>query len=133
MNPPPSPTGTQETSREVPAGDEFKILQTVSAKSSEKEPAPQPVIVPGDDDHEEPISLEAVLRKQMEEFRTRSVARNTVRAYESDWRDFEASCGRQKRFALPADAETLCLYLVDCAQRREAHEKASSGSQTASF
>jgi site-specific recombinase XerD len=53
----------------------------------------------------------------MEEFRTRSLAENTVRGYESDWRDFDAWCERQNRPALPADAETLCLYLVDCAQR----------------
>jgi len=69
------------------------------------------------DNPEPPISLKTVLRKQMEEFLARSLARNTVRGYESDWRDFEAWCGRQNRSALPADAETLCLYLVDCAQR----------------
>jgi site-specific recombinase XerD len=52
----------------------------------------------------------------MEEFRTRSLAENTVRGYESDWRDFEAWSERQNRSALPADVDTLCLYMVACAQ-----------------
>jgi site-specific recombinase XerD len=42
--------------------------------------------------------------RQMEEFLARSLARNTVRGYESDWRDFEGWCERQNRSALPAAA-----------------------------
>jgi len=51
----------------------------------------------------------------MEEFRTRSLARNTVRGYESDCRDFEAWCKRPNRAVCPPTQR--CLYLVDCAQR----------------
>jgi hypothetical protein len=49
--------------------------------------------------------------------RTRPLAQNTTRGYQSDWKDFEAWCERQKRSALPADIDTLCLYFVICAPR----------------
>jgi hypothetical protein len=100
MNPPPSLTVSPETSREVPAQD---VLGDTGVSPN----VSQPVTVQ-DDDSGVPVSLETVLRKQIEEFRTRSLAENTVPGYESDWRDFEAWCGKQNRPALPADAETLC-------------------------
>ncbi len=39
-------------------------------------------------------------------------ARNTVRAYRSDWADFSRWCEQQGRTALPAEPETVCLYLA---------------------
>lgn len=39
----------------------------------------------------------------------------TVRAYGSDWRHFEAWCVAHGRVALPAEAETVVLYVTDLA------------------
>lgn len=42
----------------------------------------------------------------------------TRRAYASDWRDFEAFCSSHGLAALPADSQTVALYLADLAGRR---------------
>lgn len=68
-------------------------------------------------------------------------AKNTLRAYHSDWRHFADWCGRCAREPLPVGPETLTLYLAGCAktmkastiQRRlssiaQAHKAAGHGS-----
>lgn len=37
---------------------------------------------------------------------------NTVRAYRNDWRDFTAWCTMNNLWGLPADVETVALYLT---------------------
>ncbi len=40
-------------------------------------------------------------------------APNTLRAYNADWRDFAAWCGAAHLAPMPADPETVALYLGD--------------------
>jgi site-specific recombinase XerD len=40
-------------------------------------------------------------------------ATNTLRAYDADWRDFSAWCQQHARTALPAEPESVALYLAD--------------------
>jgi integrase len=42
-----------------------------------------------------------------------ALAQNTLRGYESDWKDFAAWCQQKGREALPAEAATASLYFVD--------------------
>ncbi len=56
--------------------------------------------------------------------RAKRYARNsrataTRRAYASDWRDFEAYCTRNTLGALPANPQTVALYLADLAGKRK--------------
>lgn len=44
-------------------------------------------------------------------------AARTVSAYASDWRDFLGWCGRVGRQALPADSDTVALYVADLSTR----------------
>lgn len=45
-------------------------------------------------------------------------ARNTMRAYDADWRDFAAWCDSRQCPALPAEGQTLALYLTHLAADR---------------
>lgn len=49
---------------------------------------------------------------QARDYAARSKAPNTIRAYRSDWSHFVAWCGAHGRDALPADGETVALYLA---------------------
>jgi hypothetical protein len=53
--------------------------------------------------------LRAEARRAAEEAR----AAATERAYAADWRDFSAFCVRIGREHLPAEPETITLYLAD--------------------
>lgn len=44
---------------------------------------------------------------------------NTLRAYRADWNDFSAWCEHHRRVPLPAEPETVALYLADLAGRRK--------------
>jgi site-specific recombinase XerD len=57
-------------------------------------------------------SIDQLEREALE----RSLARNTNRAYESDWRDFTDWCDRHAAKPLPADARTLKRYMLDRSQ-----------------
>jgi integrase len=46
-----------------------------------------------------------------------SKAENTLRGYESDWRDFCGWCEARNVAALPANPETVASYIADCATR----------------
>jgi hypothetical protein len=39
----------------------------------------------------------------------------TLRAYKSDWRNFEAWCSRHRLTPLPATPQTVALYMADSA------------------
>jgi hypothetical protein len=44
-----------------------------------------------------------------------SKAENTLRGYQSDWRDFCVWCGVHDACPMPAAAETVAAYIADCA------------------
>ena len=65
-------------------------------------------------------NLEAALSPVMDrarEYARQSKASNTIRAYRSDWRDFEEWCFSHRRQALPATPETVALYLTSLAEQ----------------
>lgn len=47
----------------------------------------------------------------------RSKAKNTIKAYQSDWRSFCTWCNERHLSSLPADPQTVALYLSDMADR----------------
>jgi integrase len=53
------------------------------------------------------------------EFVKQAKARNTVRAYQSDWTHFEGWCKVHGMFSLPATPETVALYVTDIAAIRK--------------
>lgn len=55
--------------------------------------------------------------EQVREFIRASKAENTLRGYQSDWRDFCAWCGLHHLDFLPATAETVAAYIAECAGR----------------
>jgi hypothetical protein len=55
------------------------------------------------------LSMKCAPRSAAEEAR----AASTERAYAADWRDFSAFCARIGREHLPAEPETITLYLAD--------------------
>jgi site-specific recombinase XerD len=63
-------------------------------------------------------TLEGEARRYLD----RSKADNTKRAYRADWQDFTAWCEVHGRASLPAEGETLALYLTD---RAKTHKTSS--------
>ena len=57
-------------------------------------------------------ALLAELCGQAQQFATQARADNTLRAYRSDWRDFEGWCRERNFSACPAASETVVLYLT---------------------
>ena len=57
------------------------------------------------------------LPSQVREYIQASKAENTLRGYESDWRDFCAWCENHGIGPLPAAAETVAVYIAECASR----------------
>jgi site-specific recombinase XerD len=53
----------------------------------------------------------------MDRYAAAAQAANTVKAYSSDWRDFEAWCRRYGLVALPASPAVAALYLTSLAER----------------
>lgn len=51
----------------------------------------------------------------MREFIRASKAENTLRGYQSDWREFCAWCAGHEVYPLPAAAETVAAYIAECA------------------
>src|SRR5580704_6907226 len=81
--------------------------------------------------------------EQVRDFIRASKAENTLRGYQSDWREFCAWCEGHGVCPLPAAAETVAAYIAECAghlkpgsiQRRlnaitEAHKAAGLESPT---
>lgn len=60
--------------------------------------------------------LEASLSR-LEDYVAQSRTEATRRAYTSDWEDFAAWCARYNRMAMPAQAETIGLYLGSVADQ----------------
>jgi site-specific recombinase XerD len=59
----------------------------------------------------------ADLVEAMDRYAAAAQAANTVKAYTSDWRDFESWCDRHHLVALPASAAVAALYLTSLAER----------------
>lgn len=57
----------------------------------------------------------AELVKRTEGFVRAAKAPSTLRAYRSDWRDFESWCHRYRLNPLPANPKTVALYIADLA------------------
>src|SRR5713226_5121037 len=55
--------------------------------------------------------------EQVREYIRASKAENTLRGYQSDWRDFCAWCERHQLCPLPASPETVASYIAECAAR----------------
>ena len=64
-----------------------------------------------------PEDFERQLAEREEEFRNRSLAPNTRRGYESDWKDFTARCAEHGPEALPASAATVSAISSTGARR----------------
>ena len=62
----------------------------------------------------------AVLRdaETAQSYADQSKAENTIRAYESDWKDFTAYCQARSLSSLPADPETVSIYISHLAKER---------------
>ena len=57
------------------------------------------------------------LLEQVREYIRASKAANTLRGYQSDWRDFTAWCESHGLCPLPASPETVAAYIAECAGR----------------
>ena len=57
----------------------------------------------------------AEIAKRASEFAHQSKAANTIRAYASDWEQFDAWCKAHGQSSLPATPETVVLYVTDLA------------------
>ncbi len=57
------------------------------------------------------------LQDQVREFIRASKAENTLRGYQSDWRDFCAWCEARGAGPLPAGPEVVASYIAECAGR----------------
>lgn len=55
--------------------------------------------------------------EQVKEYIRASKAENTLRGYQSDWRDFCAWCESHALCPLPASSETVAAYIAQCAAR----------------
>ena len=53
------------------------------------------------------------LETRLEGFRGMALAANTLRGYETDWKDFAAWCHAEGRECLPAETATVSLYFAD--------------------
>jgi site-specific recombinase XerD len=57
------------------------------------------------------------LETRLESFRGVALAPNTLRGYETDWKDFAARCQEQGRESLSAETATVSLYFADRSER----------------
>ena len=62
-----------------------------------------------------PVALPSL--EQVREYIRASKATNTLRGYQSDWRDFCAWCEAHGLGPLPASPETVAAYIAECAGR----------------
>ncbi|WP_394793451.1 tyrosine-type recombinase/integrase [Armatimonas sp.] len=58
----------------------------------------------------------AKLTQEARDYIQDAKAKNTIRAYTSDWKDFTHWCQLQRRESLPASSETVALYITHLAR-----------------
>ena len=63
------------------------------------------------------LALEELIQKA-KEFANSAKAPATVKAYRSDWLDFDQWCSVHQLVSLPATPETVALYIADLASTR---------------
>lgn len=63
---------------------------------------------------------ESALLAQGAALETAAYAKNTQRAYDAAWRGFQEWCRAMNRQSLPAEIETVRMYLVECSRRYKA-------------
>ncbi|OYD09596.1 site-specific integrase [Paludifilum halophilum] len=70
--------------------------------------------------HNNKLSTEfrEVLEKA-KDYTRQAKASNTTKSYRADWNDFDAWCRERGVSSLPADPQTVALYLTDLADRRK--------------
>ena len=61
-------------------------------------------------------SIEELIQKA-KTFVASAKAPATLKAYRSDWRDFESWCRAHNLPLLPSTPETVALYIADCTSR----------------
>lgn len=61
------------------------------------------------------VSLELV--SQAQDYIRQAKAKNTLKAYQTDWRHFQAWCAAKQLASLPAAPETVVLYLTELASK----------------
>lgn len=66
------------------------------------------------------MTREAALLDQGAALESAAYAKNTQRAYDAAWRGFQEWCQAINRRALPAEIETVRMYLVECSRRYKA-------------
>ena len=64
-----------------------------------------------------PSPLPALPSDRVREFVRASKAENTLRGYQSDWREFSTWCESHSVTPLPATPETVAAYIAECAAR----------------
>ena len=62
------------------------------------------------------VPVLAVPSEQVRQFIRGSKAKNTLRGYTADWRDFCTWCEKQSIGPLPAAPEAVAEYIAECAQ-----------------
>jgi integrase len=77
---------------------------------------PSPVYQPAINDPGAKFSPQTDLESRLQGFRGMALAPNTLRGYESDWKDFEVWCHGKGRESLPAETATVSLYFADRSQ-----------------
>ncbi len=77
-------------------------------------------VLPAPVPQSEETVLLAELLSRAQEFAREARAENTLRAYRSDWRDFEGWCRDRSFLACPASPETVALYLTALSRTRKA-------------
>ena len=91
-------------------------METVTSPESIHLASPAAVISPTGLTELSAAAAERRLHDQARAFVRASKAPSTLRAYGSDWAHFFAWCGGRGTPALPANAETVALYLVSLAE-----------------
>src|SRR5438270_218521 len=66
---------------------------------------------------QQPLAGMEDLVEEAEDYARRSKAANTKAAYSRDWDSFRTWCELHGRPLMPADGETVALYLTDLARR----------------
>lgn len=84
-------------------------MSDIHASSSKIIALPGDAAVPTRTSAPLPVSL----LESIEKHRAEADAKNTSRAYESDWSAFERWCDQHDQVALPAQGETVAAYLAD--------------------
>lgn len=67
--------------------------------------------------HEVSVEVQEILQKA-KDYTRQSKAVNTTRSYRADWVDFTDWCQKRSLSALPAEPQTVALYLTDLADSR---------------